>query len=87
MNHRQKQIKITDSSELGWKVVHEYESNPLASDSDDEKSLYKAETRAERIEKAERVKRANKSGTAALIFNRCINQGCRSEQDVDLHAV
>ena len=33
--HRQKLIKMADASELGWRVVNEYVSNPLASDSDD----------------------------------------------------
>lgn len=59
INHRQKFIKVADSSELGCRVVHEYESNPLASDSDDEKRLYKAEKRVERKAKAGRVKLRN----------------------------
>jgi hypothetical protein len=32
-------IKLADSSELGWKVVQEYESNPIADDSEDEKRM------------------------------------------------
>ena len=28
--HREKLVKLADSSQLGWKVVQEYESNPLA---------------------------------------------------------
>jgi hypothetical protein len=35
MARRQKLIKLADSAELGWRVVQEYEANPLASDSDD----------------------------------------------------
>lgn len=31
LNHRQKLIKLADSSELGWRVVQEYEAQPLAS--------------------------------------------------------
>ena len=46
LNHRQKFIKLEDQSEYGWKVVTEYESNPVASDSDDEKRIYKSEDRA-----------------------------------------
>ena len=57
VQHRQKLIKIADSSELGWRVVQEYESNPLADDSEDEKKLYKAETRAERKMKTEKAKK------------------------------
>ena len=45
IQQRQKMIKWI---ELGWKVVSEYQSNPLASDSEDERKIYKAEFRAER---------------------------------------
>lgn len=45
---RQKLIKIADRSEFGWKVVAEYEADELASDSEDEKKLEKAERNAER---------------------------------------
>ena len=34
---RQKHTKIADRSELSWQVVAAYESDKLASDSDDEK--------------------------------------------------
>jgi hypothetical protein len=27
--------KLADSSDLGWKIVHEYQSNPIADDSED----------------------------------------------------
>ena len=54
MKHRQKIIKLADQSEYGWKVVTEYESNPVASDSDDEKRIYKAEARASRKARSER---------------------------------
>ena len=39
---RQKLIKIADKSKDGWQVVAEYESDELASDSEDEKQLKKA---------------------------------------------
>ena len=45
---RQKLIKIADRSELGWKVVEEYEADELASGSEDEKKLERAERTAER---------------------------------------
>ena len=48
VKNRQKVIKLADSSQLGWKVVKEYESNPIAEDSDDEKKMYRAQMRAER---------------------------------------
>ena len=47
MKNRQKLIKLADSSDAGWRVVDEYVSNPLSEDSDDEKKIYKAQTRAE----------------------------------------
>ena len=50
--HRQKLVTLVDSSQLGWKVVQEYESNPFAEDSDDEKKIFKDEARAERKVKA-----------------------------------
>ncbi|XP_062603797.1 uncharacterized protein LOC134265592 [Saccostrea cucullata] len=45
---RQKVIKLADSSQLGWRVVQEYQANPIADDSDDEKKMYRAQMRAER---------------------------------------
>ena len=38
MNH-QKRIKITNRSDYGWSVVHEYEADDLPSRSEDEKRL------------------------------------------------
>lgn len=57
IQQRQKLLKLADSSELGWKVVKEYQSNPLASDSEDEKKMYKAELRAERKVRKDQMKR------------------------------
>ena len=57
LGYRQKLILMADSSELGWKVANEYETNPLAEDSDDERRIFKAEARAARKAKAERGKR------------------------------
>jgi hypothetical protein len=48
---------MADSSEHGWKVVQEYTSNPLAEDSDDDKKILRAQTRAERKSKAEKAKK------------------------------
>ena len=45
---QQKLIRIADRSELGWNVVDEYEANELASGSEDEKKLERAERTAER---------------------------------------
>ena len=57
IKHRQKLIKLADSTDSGWRLVQGYESNPLASDSEDEKRIFKAQARAERKIKAEKAKR------------------------------
>ena len=56
IQQRQKMLKLADSSELGWKVETEYQANPLASDSDDERKIYKAEVRAERKNRKDQLK-------------------------------
>ena len=43
INKRIKLIKLADRSEFGWQTVEEYESDELASDSDDGKKMKKAE--------------------------------------------
>ena len=57
MKRRQKLIQLADTSELGWRVVTEYETNPIASDSEDEKRIHKAEARANRKAKTDRAKK------------------------------
>ena len=52
-----KLIRMTDSNELGWHMVHKYKSNPLADISDDERRMYRAEAMASRKLKAERSKK------------------------------
>ena len=58
---RQKLIKIADRNKDGWLVVQEYESDDLASDSEDEKKLRKAKVAAERNRKEAK----SNSGNAA----------------------
>ena len=48
VSKRIKAIKLADKSEFGWQTVNEYLSDELASDSDDEKRMYRAERRAEK---------------------------------------
>ena len=61
--HRLKLIKMSDTSELGWRVVNQHVSKPLASDSYDEKRIYKAEARARRKYKAEKAKKMRRPRT------------------------
>ncbi|KAL4238606.1 hypothetical protein ACF0H5_003313 [Mactra antiquata] len=43
---RNKRLRIADRSEAGWDTVRQYEPYPLASDSDDESRINRAESRA-----------------------------------------
>ena len=63
LKFRQKLIKIADSSEGGWRTVDEYQRNDLAEDSDDEKRLNRAESRAQK-------KRRSKDTSAKKKFPR-----------------
>jgi len=60
LRQRQKMILLADSSELGWREVNEYESNPIASDSEDERKIYRAEARALKKAKAEKARKARR---------------------------
>nr|XP_034316000.1 uncharacterized protein LOC117685658 [Crassostrea gigas] len=57
IKNRQKLIKLADSSEAGWRAVDEYTKNPIASDSEDEKKISKAQTRADRKVKEAKAKK------------------------------
>ena len=54
LQKRQKLIVLADKSEHGWRTAIEYKRDDLASDSDDEKRIWKANARAGRIHKTSR---------------------------------
>ena len=62
LEKRLKAIKIADREEFGWAVVRHYESDALASDTDDEKDLGRARRAAAAEIKRGKEKRAKKSG-------------------------
>ena len=57
---RMKVIKIADKSQYSWATVQEYLSDELASDSEDEKRLFRSERRAEKKVKEAKKKRSQK---------------------------
>jgi hypothetical protein len=61
IHQRQKLIKLADSSKTGWRTVQEYTQHELASDEEDEKRSFKAEIRAEKKLKEERIQKARVS--------------------------
>ena len=63
---RQKHIKVADRSEYGWNTVRHYQSDPLASDSEDEKELHRAEKDAKKdFEQLEANKRRRGGGAGS----------------------
>ena len=62
---RQKLIRIADKNRDGWLVVQEYESDDLASDSEDEKKIRKAKAAAEK----KRKEAKSNSGNTSKKFN------------------
>ena len=54
IHNRQKKIKLADKSEAGWLAVKEYEAEDLASNSEDEKRIKKAQVSALRKKSKQR---------------------------------
>ena len=67
-------IKLDDSSDLDCIVVQEYERNPIADDSEDEKLVNRALSKAERKTKSEKTKkrtRTNSYSSDGLVEDIC----------------
>ncbi|CAB4031942.1 integrase recombinase xerD homolog, partial [Paramuricea clavata] len=69
---RQKKIKLADKSDAGWLAVKEYEAEDLASDSDDEKRIKKAQASAVR-KKAK--SRQRQSAFSSMVEAKCFSFG------------
>ena len=69
LKKRNNLIGIVDSSDAGWDTVKFYESNPVASDSDDESKINKAENRALRKRKQLVTKKIEKKGISSIFIN------------------
>ena len=65
LRKRIKTIKLADKSEFGWATVAEYLSDELASDTDDEKRIFRSEKRAEKKFKERQRVRRGKAVAAA----------------------
>ena len=71
LNERIKELRIADSSDAGWETVNVYRSHPLASDSDDDKRIRKAEKLAkEKLAAKSRRGRPNRRGNYRRPFFR-----------------
>ena len=84
---RQKLVKLADRNKDGWLVVQEYESDDLASNSEDEKKIKKARTAPEKKRKDARprgsstnsFKRSETSGDNQLFHGKTFpNCSCRA---------
>ena len=56
---------LADKSEADWLAVKEYQTDELASDSEDEKRIKKAQERAPKKKKQNAFKRSEKSKTSS----------------------
>ena len=87
VSKRIKAIKLADKSEFGWATVNEYLLDELASDSDDEKRIYRAERRAERKvnkEKRRRSRPGEKGNSSTTVF-RSASSARYSSNDLASH--
>ena len=63
LHKRNKLVHIAGSSTSGWDTVKQYEANPVASESEDESKIHKAEGRALKL------KRSSSKGRGGRPYN------------------
>ena len=69
VQQRIKLIRIADKSEFGWETVNQYEADELASDSEDDKRIYRSEKRAEKkLKDKKRKKPQSRPASQASVF-------------------
>ena len=54
-----KLVRIADKSEIGWETMNQNEADELASDSEDDKCIYRSERRAQKKQKDKKKKRSS----------------------------
>ena len=69
IDNRQKLIRIADRSEFGWLTVNDYLSDELASNSEDEKRLSKAEKSAAKKAELNKKNSRNKKASKSDVYN------------------
>ena len=57
VKHRIKLIRIADKSDFGWETVNQYEADELASDSEDDRKIYRSERLAEKRQRDKKNKK------------------------------
>ena len=67
LRRRNKLVRIADTSDGGWETVKLYESNPIASDSEDESRINRAESRALKRKKAQSQPKRGKRSSPFLL--------------------
>ena len=82
---RIKVIKLADRSEFGWSTVSEYLSDDLASNSEDEKRIFRSERRAERRSKQATSRRKISARGTRSSTNSARSSPVRSASTSGLH--
>ncbi|VDI53418.1 Hypothetical predicted protein [Mytilus galloprovincialis] len=83
IKNRQKLIKLADSSDAGWRVVAEYIANPLAENSEDERKMYKAQSRADTKMKKEKLKKRTDQRT--IPYNKTTTSNSTGSQSIPVN--